>query len=480
MKKIKLLTLGFTLTSIISCTNYDFGDTNSNPNVPTADNPQALFTGAILASALTANTTQCLYSQFLSETQYTETSRQLQYPSSWRGYYTASLSDIEKAIELNTDSKTKDAVAAFGNNTNQIAVLNIYKSFIFAKVTDTWGDVPYSEALKSMKGLQPKYDSQESIYKGIIANLTEAEASFITTEPSMKDIIMNGNISKWKKFANSLRMIYSLRLSNRYPAASGYAAIEFNKAFNDSDGYIAVNADNPNVIPTTIYKNPWYLTFDGRNDYEPSQSFIDRLNTLNDKRIDFYALKGTGATHIGVPYGDTRENTLAFRSANSTSKFGTKLKEATKEVNLVTASHVNFSIAEAAKLGWITADATSFYNAGVKQSFLNSGLTIADYNSYILNTAVAYDDANALSLIATQRYIALFPNGFEAYNEYRRTGLPVLAPAIAPLNSNIGGIIPNRILYPADEPNLNSANYKAAVSALSDGDTGKSKVWWAK
>jgi hypothetical protein len=291
---------------------------------------------------------------------------------------------------------------------------------------------------------------------------------------------MNGNISKWKKFANSLRMIYSLRLSNRYPAASGYAAIEFNKAFTDTDGYIAVNGDNANVIPTNIYKNPWYNVFDGRNDYEPSQSFIDRLNTLNDKRIDFYALKGTGPTHIGVPYGDTRENTLAFRSANSTSKFGTKLKEATKEVNLITASYVNFSIAEAAKLGWISADAISFYNAGIKQSFLNSGLTAADYDSYILNPAVAYEDANALTLIATQRYIALFPNGFEAYNEYRRTGLPVLAPAIAPLNSNIGGIIPNRILYPADEPNLNTTNYNNAVSALSDGDTGKSKVWWAK
>jgi hypothetical protein len=480
MKKIKLLTLGLSLTSIISCTNYDFGEMNSNPNVPTADNPQALFTGAILASSLDANTTQCLYSQFLSETQYTETSRQLQYPTGWGAYYTTVLSDIQKAIELNTDPKTKNNVASYGNNTNQIAVLNIYKSFVFAKMADTWGDIPYSEALKSVENLQPKYDSQESIYKGIIANLTEAEASFITTEPSMKDIIMNGNITKWKKFANSLRMIYSLRLSNRYPTASGYAAIEFNKAYTDTDGYIAVNADNPNVIPTSIYKNPWYVVFDGRNDYEPSQSFIDRLNTLNDKRIDFYAKKGTGPNHIGVPYGDTRENTLAFRNANSTSKFGTNLKAVTKEVNLTTASHVNFSIAEAAKLGWITADAASFYNAGIKQSFLNSGLAIADYNAYILNTAVTYDDANAISLIATQRYIALFPNGLEAYNEYRRTGLPVLAPAIAPLNSNIGGIIPNRILYPADEPNLNTTNYNAAVSALSDGDSGKSKVWWAK
>jgi len=235
---IKLLAISL---FFVSCDNYDFGDINVNPNNPSSANPQALMTNSIVGSRAMFQTTTSLYVQWLSQTQYTEASLYQQNPASFGSIYTNVLNELQTAIDMNTGDN-KDDVIKFGSNKNQIGVLEIYKAFVVAKITDVWGDIPYSEALGDI--IAPKYDAQESIYKDLIAKLKQAESDLDINEKPMSDILYHGDLTKWKKFANSLRMIYALRLSKKYPNAGDYAATAFKEAFEDSDGYISNNSEN--------------------------------------------------------------------------------------------------------------------------------------------------------------------------------------------------------------------------------------------
>jgi len=475
IKLIKFIAIAFL---IVSCDNYDFGDINVNPNNPSSANPQALLTNAIVRSRTMFLTTPSLYVQWLSQTQYTEASLYQQNPSGFSGIYSNILSELNAAIALNKGDN-KDDVIVFGSNKNQIAVLEIYKAFVFSKITDVWGDVPYSEALDK-NIIAPKYDDQEAIYKDIISKLTDAEASLDASESSMNDIIYHGDVAKWKKFANSLRMIYALRLSKKFPAAGGYAATEFSKAFTDADGYIATNADNFVFYTNDDYKNAWYSTFDGRNDYALSNTFVDKLKAINDKRIEVYATPTSTGDYVGVPYGWDRPSTLAWTDANEYSpKIGASLRKKDTPIDMLTASQVNFAIAEAIARGWVAGNAATFYENGITESYLNLGLTAADATAYIAN--VPYNAGSAIEDIAVQRWIALFPTGsLEAWSSWRRTGFPTLTPARDALNVDEGGQIPVRYLYPSDEANVNADNLAAAIAKLPNGDKGTSPFWWVQ
>lgn len=476
MKKIKLITILTLSLVLVNCSDYDFGDINVDPNNPSSANPEALMNNAIVASRGYFTTNPTLYIQYLSQTQYTEASLYQQSPANFGGIYTNALNELQSAIKLNEDDATKEAVKSFGSNTNQIGVLEIYKAFIFAKITDVWGDVPYSESLDK-DNISPKYDTQEVIYKGLIEKLKTHGNALDAGQPALKDLLFNGNIAKWKKFANSLRMIYALRLSKKFPAAAGYAATEFKAAFQDAAGYIATNADNATFATNTQYKNPWQGVFDTRKDFAPSNTFVDKLNSLNDKRLEYFATKtSTAGNYVGVPYGLDRVKTLNFVDNNEYSLFGTELHKNDSPVKHITAAQVNFAIAEAITMTWITGNAATFYNNAIKESYLDSGLSDIDYNTYVSGAGVVYDPTKAVEMIATQRWIALFPNGLEAWNSWRRTGFPALTPAVDALN---GGRIPTRYLYPADEANLNKSNLEAAINLLNGGDEGTSRFWWA-
>jgi len=472
MKKhiIKLLAISLIF---MSCDNYDFGDINVNPNSPSSANPQALMTNAITSSRAYFQTNTSLYVQWLSQTQYTEASLYQQNPADFGGIYTNCLSELQAAINLNTGDH-KDDVIGFGSNKNQIAVLEIYKAFIYAKITDVWGDVPYSEALSV--NITPVYDNQENIYKSLIEKLSKAENDLDDNEKPMNDILYHGDLGKWRKFANSLRMVYALRLSKKFPSNTGYAATEFKSAFNDSDGYMETNNENLEYITNDDYKNNWYSTFDGRSDYAPSDTFINKLLELSDKRIEVYATEkdGAGSGYAGVPYGWDRPSTLEWADNNKYSLMNESLRQVDTPIKMFTSSQVLFAIAEAIHRGWVDGDAESFYNEGIKQSYLDHGLTESDYEAYIAE--VPYNEDTAIKDIATQRWIALYPGGsLEAWSSWRRTGYPELTPARDAVND---GSIPLRYLYPSGEANVNSENLEAAISRLPGGDIGTTPFWW--
>lgn len=457
----------------------DFGDTNVNPAATTTPIIGALLTNVEAGiGGYAAQTRGGLYAQLFSETQYTDASLYSLPQLEFSGEYSGSLYDLQNIISTNQS-----------NNMSQIA--RILKAYIFWTITDRWGDVPYSEALKGNP--TPKYDSQESIYKGIIAELTSAVASFDATSAVTGDIIFSGNTAKWKKLANSLRMLMSLRLSKQYPGASDYAATQFKAALADANGSISTNADNFTIVYPggAAFRNPWYNAYDGRKDFAESKTMTDLLASISDNRATVFggatedrtAANWNAPSTIGFPYGVKRATAEAFSAANPTWAriLRGDYREQTDPLVVVGAADVLLARAEAADRGWTTENLVTTYQMGVNASFEQWGLAApaASYftNANVALTAAAGTGAN-LKPIATQQWIAYYPNGLQAWSNWRRTGFPVLTPAPDAVNTTKQ--IPRRYTYGTGEYGTNPESVKAAAGTIQGGDTQDGRVWWDK
>lgn len=515
MKNIKFkmfsIAAAVVLTTAGGCAKIgDFGDTNVNPNGTGTPITAALLTnieaglGGIAFGTGTGGTRAGLYSQTISETQYTDASLYAIPQLSSGGFYSGMLMDAQVIINRNSDPATAGAVAASGSNANQIAIAKILKSYIIWTLTDKWGDLPYSEALQGAANKSPKYDLQEDIYKAIFKDCADAVAGFDGGKRMVGDVIFAGDPAKWKKVANSIRMMAAMRLTKRYPAATDYPAAEFRAAATDPAGYMTSAADNF-VIPFPgggAYNNTWYNIYDGRSDYAQSKTIGDVLAGLGDTRQSAY---GTNAAFT-FPFGLVRADAINFDQAISNGNYSKVLapqfRTATAPLSILSASHVLLAAAEARERGWMTTGATAqaLYNAGVTAGFAEWGVPLpatylttgpANYltgagvptnvgsNSY--GSIPASQNAatpNALARIALQYWLAAYPNGNEGWANWRRTGVPDLKPTT--FASNSSKQIPRRFVYGTDEYSLNPAQLAIAIGRLAGGDTQDSRVWWDK
>jgi hypothetical protein len=454
----------------------DFGNTNLNPNGTTSPILGALLTNVEAGiGGYAAQTRGGTYCQYLSETQYSDVSLYSLPQVDFGGEYAGALNDLQNIITTNSSA-------------NMTAVARILKAYIFWTLTDRWGDVPYTEALTGKS--TPKYDTQETIYKGNISELTAAIAQFNTTSVITGDIIFSGDIAKWKKTANSLRMLMALRLSKKYPGASDYAATQFKAALADAAGSIAANADNFTIkYPGGSFKNNWYNTYDGRKDFGESATMTTLMGSFSDGRQsafggateDYSAANWDQTSNIGVPYGWTRAKVDPWTAANPTwaRVLRGDLRQQDDPLVIVSASQVLLARAEAADRGWTTENAATMLQNGVNASFSQWGVA-APPASYFTQTGVVFTSPTGtganLKQIATQRYIATYPNGLQGWSEWRRTGFPVLTPAPDALNPSKQ--IPRRYTYGQGEYATNANEVKAKAAAMPGGDTQDAKVWW--
>lgn len=473
--KSSLLVVLFAASSCDKLT--DFGDTNTSLNSPSVASTASLLTGVIPnIGAIVTNQVPALYTQQLGDVTYIEESRYKTVNFNYTGFYTGPLNSLTRIIKLNTDAETKTAAAANGSNANQIAIARILKAYIFLNLTDRFGDIPYSQALKGNDNFSPAFDTQQSIYNDLFKELKEAQAQFDGGQIVTGDILLSGNATRWKKFANSLRAIMALRLSKVDPAKG---KTELVAAL--ADGVITSNADNVTFkyLKDANYESPLYNNYvtGNRKDFAVSNVMIDYLVKTSDPRIAAFADKATATlTYKGVPYGvfpgTSKAQEVSLVSAS-------KLAAQDAVVYVVTYSQMLFTQAEAAKLGWIAGNAKMLYEDAIKASFQQWGVytTDAAFASFISAPDVAYTDAKALELIGTQKWVSLFYMGFEAWAEWRRTGFPVLNPPAKPLNAS--GKIPRRMAYPTTEATLNKINYDEAVKRQG-ADVQETRVWWDK
>ena len=480
-KTLAVIAASLYLVGGVGCNKIkDFGDTNLNPNGTPIPVTAALFTRAIAELGgkeggvpIALYTRPGYYAQYFSETQYPASSLYSVPELNFNQFYSGFLYDLQNIINLNTDDATKGGVVGSGSNANQIAVAKILKSYAFWTITDRWGDVPYSEALQGLP--TPKLDKQEDIYAGILKELKDAVAGF-DGGPAMKgDVIYDGNISNWKRFANSLRMLIALRMSKVYPAPGGLAATEFAAALADGGGSISSNDQNAAInFPGGSYQHPLYVTYnvDGRVDDAVSSTMTDVLSSLSDPRINKF-----GSTTTGFPYGINRDKAVNVAPGWGLILDGFDISDG-QDIVLVNAATVLFARAEAAERGWTTESAATLYNNAVTASLSQWGYA-GNAAAYLAQSGVAYGATDHLKKIGTQRWIAMYPDGLQAWAEWRRTGFPVLTPAVDATND--GKQIPRRFVYGTGELSTNKAAIDEAVSRIPGGvDDQDARMWWDK
>ncbi|WP_109607878.1 SusD/RagB family nutrient-binding outer membrane lipoprotein [Mucilaginibacter oryzae] len=475
MKKIFLYTLaGALMLSGAGCNKIkDFGDVNSNPGATTTPIPSALLSNVEAGLSGYASTgTEAIsggqYAQYFTETQYSGTSLYNLPQNSFTGNYAGNLNNLQIIVNL---APTK----------NMVNVAKILQQYIFWVVTDSWGDVPYSEALKGATNILPKYDKQQDIYKGMLTTLTTAVNSF-DSSPISGDIIYGGDVASWKRMANSLKLLIAVQMSKTADAATASAAVK--EAIAASGGGVITSTDQNFTVkyPGGVYKSPWWNLYNGRKDFAESKTLTDYTASTSDPRQAAFGGESEQAgnlntSNIGVPYGLARLSVTAFTDANP--KWARVLRGDFRlengSVTLITAAEVWLARAEAVNLGWITptADETvaKDFQTGIGESFVQWGLTAAAGKSFAQGLGTP-----DFKLISTQRWVASYPDGHMAWDIWRKSGYPELKPA--PDATNSSKQIVRRFVYATSEYNTNGKNVAAAVANLDGGDSQDSRVWW--
>jgi len=469
---------------LISCD--DFGDTNIDPNNPSEAQPELLLTSAQrsvsdVVGAFTGN----LWVQYMAETQYNDDSRYSNSNANFNGWYTGPLKNLQTIIDLNTDEETRANALSGGSNANQIAVARILKAYFFHMMTDRWGYIPYSDALQGAENFSPQYDSQEEIYLALIDELKAAVSQMDGGAGVSGDILFSGDMGQWAIFANTLRARIALRMADT--SQSSVAASEFADAINS--GVISTDVLYP-YLDSADNENPWYSRFRTRTDYALSDVLADYMKDLGDQRVAKYGNPAPDVDNddgvttldeiVGMPYdaenpGNITNAAISFPGA-AIGAGGPGVGIQNAPLPIITVSEMHFAMAEAVERGWISGSAEEHYLAGIQTSWEQwEVFDQAAYDAYISNPEVAYSSANWDEKIGKQKWVALYPNGYEAWAEWRRLGYPELEPH--PQAFTEDAQIPVRQTYPTTESQINEAAYNAAVSAQG-ADSPSTRLWW--
>jgi len=476
IKNIILIALtGILLSLVTSCTK-DFEEINTSPNTAPEASP-----GFLLANVQKGFMDDywgewwngrfgLLYAQYWAQNEYTDESRykirQNNSNTYWTIYY-GYLNDLEEIIRINEEDPGYAADNA-GPNNNQIAVAEIMKVYIFHMMTDVWGYIPYKQALNVDEYTSPAFTSTQDVYSSLISKLQTARDNITTGAGSSisGDIIYDGDMAKWEKFANSLIMRIGIRMSE----TSDYQASTITDAFNHTAGAITTVADNAllRYQGSSPNNNPMNEAYKTRSDFSVTDRFVHLLDSLNDPRLSIYAapINEDMDTIIGMPYGLNQTNATAI-SKDSVSLPGSAILSPTAPGIFMESSEVHFIMSEVN--GW---DQT-YYEQGVRQSMTFWGVPEAEINDYINNEL---DPANEQSVL-TQKYIALYMQGLQAWSQYRRTGIPDLQAPEDGAMITMSTTIPTRRTYPSDEYNLNGDNLQDAIDKMGP-DAMDTPLWW--
>jgi hypothetical protein len=479
------------LVLVMSACDQGLTELNVNPNAPT--NVSAEF---MLPTVLQRVVGQIAFPFGMSWDDWAQQSAQIQYPTEtvgqvrpgvmsglWDTFYSTDLKNIQAIVQ-----KGQDAGYA-----NVEAVAMIWKAFTFSQMTDLWGDIPYSEALQGASNITPKYDAQKAVYAGMLKNLTDAQgmlgATDIGDDFGGGDIIYGNDWTKWKKFANSLRMRLAMRMSEVDPTT---AKSEFVAAYQA--GGFTSNDDNAQLAWAggNNYGNPLWENCicgnGGRDDNSVSKTLVDTLLSLNDPRLKFYAEPTTDPAaplYNGRTNGKISED-HPFSWYSRIGNYWRADGEYTPSI-VMDYSEVLFLEAEAAWRGWISGDPGTLYNEAIKAAFdmytatgYATAPTAADRDAYLTEPKVVYQGGAAgFAQIQLQKWISLYLVGMEAWSNWRRVRIPHLVPGPSIVADYAGiTIIPVRGPYPSSEQSLNQANLQAAVAAQGGGLSLVTNVWW--
>lgn len=444
----------------------------------------------ILATPNVNSNNYRLYVQHWSTTQYLDEPRyvlnvRLIPQNFWDALYRDVLSDLKEAKTiLEADQLINPVVKK-----NQLAQLGVMEAYSWMILVNTFGDVPFSEALDTSKPL-PRYDDAQTVYLAAMEMLDEAiamfdpaAAGFGTGEFLYSAKAAAQRIPHWQRFANSLKLKMAMVLIDN-PETASVATTAIQEAV--AAGVFTGNADNARFpyLPDPPSNNPisanLNLSLQSRRDFVGAKPFVDVLNELADpRRAQFFNPVPGTSNFVGGYYGYTNNPVANF------SEISDKVKAPGFEALFVDYSEVEFLLAEAVERGIVAGTAEEHYNKAITASITYWGGTATDATTYLANPAVAYATAAGdwKQKIGTQKWIALYNRGWDAWVEWRRLDYPVLlspdqaTPPAGQDPPSSALFIPVRMIYPISEQTLNPANRSAAASAIGD-DVATTKLFW--
>lgn len=501
-----------TAAIVLSSCDKGYKQLNTNPDAVSAPTPQYVFTlaeyyGAGAGGHYGASSSDLLLGTMQYTTSYNDVAGFGSKYIQSQVQATASSFSAAYPDEINQLNIVMKAVRSDASRINLLSIARIWRAYCYMRLTDLYGDIPYSDAGLGYDSAvyKPSYDQQSAIYPSLLAELDAAAQGLDATKSSYgsADLLYGGNPVQWKKFAYSLMLRMGMRLTKVDIAA---AQSWVTKAL--AGGVITQDADiaKMSYIPTgqDINKNPqilnlWnsdYIAQDGQKNTEGGKyqaSWISYLQSTNDPRLPI----------ISVVWVNGKPDTTASKQKGMASNIPNKLPAdfvTYSEPNpatvlglgspklLFTAAESYFLMTEAALRGWYSgATAASLYTLGIQAAMRHwsiiagSAGTIdpAAINAYIANNVLVPGTLDQqLKQIYTQFWVSIFPNADEVYNNWRRTGYPALVPNNYPTNAT-GGQIFRRFEYPISEQNLNTDNYNAAVSRQGP-DNLMTRIWWDK
>lgn len=393
------------------------------------------------------------------------------YNNNWRALYNDGLVNFQRMVTLS------QAGGKF-QNTNYEGIAIVMRTWTFSLLTDLYGPIPYAEALKGTAEqpiYSPTYDGMDKVYAGMLADLKTANEKLTVGGPAVSgDILYNGDILKWKKFANSLR----LRLANRQAAKkSAESRAVMAEILGDAIKYpvFTSNADNASLKCTEVLSsnNEFYLVMvnDSRTDWNVSKTLVDKLTELSDPRLAVYAQPNKDGKYQGHANG--LPDAIATTYLATSSNLGTYFMQKTSPEVVMTFAELNLILAEAALDGDITGSAQTYLEKGMTASFEQYSLKMTD--TYLKTVGTVSREK-----LMDQKWLALFGQGLEAWTEYRRTGLPVLPAKDPRAVFENDGILPTRLPYPTSEASLNNANLTNGITLIGGKNDTKAKLWWSE
>ena len=475
MKILKFLFKSLAVTFVFSACTSDFDEINEDPNRIAQISPGTLVNPIIYGlAAHNVNRSASITFDLMQVT--------LPFPSvsgglhrydvgqnignsSWSNYYKW-LNNIremrEKAIEV--------------NDPNYQAVALTLNAWVYSILTDLFGPVPMTEAVRGEEGnLYPAFDSQKFIYETILADLERANELYDTETPMIyaDDILFGNEVKLWRKFTNSLHLRLLLRISNRSETNAFQKLVSM---INNPEKYPVFESTEESAIlevsGVTPNVSPWGRPQDFRLGTKMTEFFIENLNELEDPRRPVIATialdEGNEPIgYKGIPSAyDGPESQFTYNA----STLNIEQVQNPMKIFFLTYAEVEFIKAELAQRGYIDG-AEEHYKNGVRAAIEQLGADLPQ--DYFENEAAKYN--GTLEQVLLQKYYALYFTDYQQWFEYRRTGFPELPKTEAMLNN---GQMPSRFYYPSEIQVNNANNYQKAVEMLGGSDDINTKVWW--
>jgi len=484
MRKIYIYILLFVTVNFVGC--KDFDELQLDPNRTTQATPDLLLTNIETTAFKRIDLSAALASRYLVFTDGVSLNQYYGWQrSSYQTYH-----NLRQVVKLEEEANRLQRPV-------YLALAKFFRSYYILDLTQTFGDVPYSEALAGSTGaFTPVYDKQEDIYLRVLTDLQEANTLLATNQGTIAgDVIYQGDITKWKKLINSLTLRVLMSLSKKENNAQLRVNQRFQEIVSNSGQYpiFMFNADNAQLAFYDLADNryPTYNSNELQTAYYLDESFVKLLQGYRDPRL--FTMADPAPRQVNLPetdvnaYGgvkgsDPLDANARRVVAGEASKIDARYYNNPVNEPSVAIGYpeVQFILAEAVVRGWISGDANVFYKRGIEASMQFYKVEQNAIAAYLAQPDVQLTPGGELSAILTQKYIAYFLNsGWQPFYEQRRTGLPGFDVAgTGVLNQRQ---IPKRWMYPENEFDLNQANAEAAIARqYPEGDNINGTMWLLK